>query len=174
MADDKALEQTGTDGPASTFDPDSYERKTPKKRPRPKNAAPPFTSETAREMQRRSAEARVQKKRIADAEIAAMRELVGQKLIDLPPKEKLQELAGVVLVDTLLRLAAGNITAKTPNEAVAVAKACFEISRVLEGMPTTITWSEKQAQERYQELHALVEKARATGGGLAAVPDPVK
>lgn len=131
--------------------------------PQSKRLAPPFTKETAKEAQLRSARARSENRRIKQGAIDAMRDLAKAKLVALPPKEELNNLAIGILTETLLNIAAGNIKPKTAHEAVALSKAMFEMHRVLEGQPTSITWSADYAKER---LTDLAERARKQKLGL--------
>lgn len=140
------------------------------RRPRPPHAAPPFTKENAAEMARRSAAVRAEKKIARDRSIAQLNELVGEKLAALPAKEKIGELAQVIVVDTLLHLAAKKPKDRSTNENLAILKVAWAIKQVDEGSPTSITWSEEYAKGRLADLREKLEERRGMGFP-AAVPD---
>lgn len=120
--------------------------------PQAKHLAPAWNADTAREAQLKSAAARSRNRQIREASIKTMRQLAELKLAVLPPKEELSALAVGVLTEVMLKIASGNIKPKTAHEAVALVKAMFEMHRVLEGQPTSITWTEKYASERLADL----------------------
>jgi hypothetical protein len=120
----------------------------------------PWDSEAARAAGVKSGEARRAKSGQRAAAKLAYKELIKERMADLPDASDLPDLAEQLCLMMISEMLAGKVKPANARDAMAVAKTCFEITRLTREQPTTITesMSREAAMEQFEALRKQAEQ----------------
>lgn len=118
-----------------------------------------FTSETAREMAQRSAEARRRKAQERAEREARIGEVIQLRDGREVPRGSLSELALAVVHEMARKLIDGEVPIRTAGDAAKAAEVFHKVLRLEKGLATSI--ETMSAAEKMQTIRELAEAARA-------------
>jgi hypothetical protein len=152
-------------GPIRPVDPNRPKRKATSTK------APNWTPETAREAAMRGVEKRRQAAADRKAAELAMYELVGEKLMTLPPREAIPGMAEVVVMETLKAFVLGDTKPKTVDEHLRVLRTMAVIARIeVTELPVDNEDTKEARLEALRHLRERAERAKEDAAtGIRAV-----